>query len=84
MAVAIDSANKYRQAVGQLLAAYKELLSIDVEYIKMDIGNNVLDADFPDLTAAEFRSGVTAAQAVMTAIDVNGTNLHRISDGSQR
>jgi len=84
MAVAIDSANKYRQAVGQLLAAYKELLSIDAEYVKLDVGNNVLDADFPDLAAAEFRSGVTAAQAVMATIDANGTNLHQVSDGSQR
>ena len=84
MAIAVDSANKYRQVVGQLLTAYKELLSIDEEYTKLDIGNNVVDADFSDITAIQFTDGVIAARAVMTAISANGTNLYRVSDGGQR
>jgi hypothetical protein len=84
MAVAIDSANKYRQRIGALLAAYEELIAINEEYVALDIGNNVVDADFPDITQAEFVAGVGAAQTVMAAIDANDTNLYTASDGSQR
>jgi hypothetical protein len=84
MAVAIDSANKYRQVIGQLLATQKELLSIDEEYNDLSIGTEVVDSDFPDITAAEFVAGVGAAQIIILAIQTNGTNLYRASDGSQR
>ena len=84
MAVAIDGANKYRKTVGQLLATYKELLSIDKEFVSLDIGNNVIDADFPDITKVQFVDGVSAAQAVMVTIAANETNLYTASDGSQR
>jgi hypothetical protein len=84
MAVAIDSANKYRQVIGQLLAAQKELLSINEEYNALSIGTSVFDADFPDITAAEFVAGVAAAQAIISEIQTNETNLYTASDGSQR
>lgn len=84
MANYVDSAARYRKAIGQLLAAYEELLGIDTEYVKLDVGNNVVDADFPDITAAQFVAGVGAAEAVMTTINTNGTSLYTASDGSQR
>lgn len=84
MAVAIDSANKYRARIGQLLAAYGELIAINEEYIAIDVGSNVSDSDFPDITAAEFTSGVAAAQTIITTIATNDTNLYTASDGSQR
>ncbi len=84
MANPIDSANKYRKTVGQLLATYKELLSIDKEFIALDIGNNVIDADFPDITQAQFVDGVSAAQSVMITIAAAQTNLYQVSDGGQR
>lgn len=50
MAVMIDSANKYRQRVGTLLAAYEALIASDEEYVALDVGNNVADPVFPDIT----------------------------------
>lgn len=84
MANFIDSANKYRQAIGQLLSAYEKLLGIDTEYGAIDVGNNVVDANFPDITQAQFVDGVAAAQAVMVTLATNETNLYTASDGSQR
>lgn len=94
MAVAIDAANKYRQVVGQLLEAHKQLMSINQEYVAADILGGITDddpladppipSDFSDITKAQFGSGVTAAQAIMTAIVTNQTNLYIMSDGSQR
>lgn len=84
MAVPIDSANKYRGAIGQLLAAYHELLNINEEYVALDIGSSVSDTDFADITQAEFVDGVAAAQTVVATITINETNLYRVSDGSQR
>lgn len=84
MAVAIDSANKYRQKIGALLAAYEELIAINEEYIALDIGNNVSDADFPDITQAQFTAGVGAAQTIISTVAANDTNLYTASDGSQR
>lgn len=79
-----DAANKYRQAIGQLLAAYKELLSIDGEYIAIDVLGNLPPDFFPDITNVQFGDGVGSAQTIMTAINANQTNLYRVSDGSQR
>jgi hypothetical protein len=80
----VDAANKYRQVVGQLLAAYKQLLSIDKEYVALGVDANLpLDA-FVDITNTEFTDGVGAAQAIMAAIVANQTNLYRVSDGGQR
>jgi hypothetical protein len=80
----VDAANKYRQVVGQLLAAYKQLLSIDKEYVALGVDANLpLDA-FVDITNTEFTDGVGAAQAIMAAIVTNQTNLYKVSDGSQR
>jgi hypothetical protein len=91
MAVAIDGANKYRQVVGQLLAAHKELMSIDKEYIAADIAAGITDdgdvleaSDFPDIVKTEFTDGVAAAQAIMVAIEANKTPLYIVSDGGQR
>lgn len=84
MAVEIDAANKYRQVVGQLLEAHKQLMSIDKEYVAAAIAAGVSDADFPDITKIQFTDGVTAAQAIMSAIETNKTNLYVMSDGSQR
>jgi hypothetical protein len=91
MAVAIDSANKYRQIVGQLLEANKQLMSIDQEYVAADIASGISDdggilenSDFPDITKQQFVDGVTAAQTIMAAIVANQTNLYIMSDGSQR
>lgn len=84
MAVAIDSANGYRQTVGELLAVYKKLMSIDKEYVALSIGTNVIDAELGDITVIQFTDGVTAAQAIMAAIETNKTNLYTVSDGSQR
>lgn len=84
MAVEIDAANKYRQVVGQLLETHKQLMSIDKEYVAAGIAAGVSDADFPDISKAEFTSGVSAAQAIMTAIETNKTNLYVMSDGSHR
>jgi hypothetical protein len=81
---ALDAANKYRQTIGTLLTAYKELLSIDKEYVAIDVTNELpLDA-FVDITNIEFTDGVGAAQAIMAAIVTNQTNLYKLSDGSQR
>lgn len=84
MANFVDSANKYRQSIGQLLAAYEELIGINEEYVAIDVGSNVVDADFPDITAAQFTAGVSAAQTIITTIAANDTNLYTASDGSQR
>ena len=84
MAVEIDAANKYRKIVGQLLETHKQLMSIDKEYVAADIASGVSDADFPDIDKAQFTSGVTAAQAIMAAIETNKTNLYIMSDGGQR
>lgn len=84
MAVAIDSANAYRKKVGELLAAYKELLGIDTEYVAADIASGVVDADFPDITKLEFTDGVGSAQIIIAAIETQETNLYIMSDGSQR
>jgi len=84
MANYVDSANKYRQRIGQLLEAYQDLIGINEEYVAIDVGSNVIDTDFPDITAAQFTSGVGAAQTVMAAITANHTNLYTVSDGSQR
>lgn len=84
MANYVDSANKYRQVMGQLLEAYEELLGINGEYIAIDVGSNVVDADFPDITAAQFTAGVAAAQTIISTIATNQTNLYIASDGSQR
>jgi len=82
MANFVDSANKYRQKIGQLLAAYQELTGINEEYVAIDVGSNV--GDFPDITAAEFTAGVAAAQVIIATIAANATNLYTASDGSQR
>lgn len=94
MAVEVDGANKYRQVVGQLLAAHKELMSIDKEYVAVDIASGLTDGDpladppippdFPDITVLQFTNGVGAAQAIMAAIEAQATPLYIMSDGSQR
>ena len=84
MAVAVDSANKYRRAIGQLLAAYQDLIGINEEYVAIDVGTNVSDSDFSDITKAEFMAGVAAAQTIITTISANDTNLYTASDGGQR
>lgn len=84
MTVAIDSANKYRQVVGQLLEAHKQFMSIDKEYVAADIAGGVADADFSDITKTQFTDGVAAARSIMLAIEANKTNLYTMSDGSQR
>jgi hypothetical protein len=84
MANPIDAANKYRQAIGSLMAAYEKLIGINEEYVALDIGNNVVDADFPDITQVQFTDGVAAAQTIITTIETNDANLYRVSDGSQR
>ncbi|MHC4397131.1 MAG: hypothetical protein ACYS1A_15940 [Planctomycetota bacterium] len=80
----VDAANKYRQVVGQLLAAYKQLLSIDREYVAIDVAGNLPVDAFADITNVEFTDGVGAAQNVMATIVTNQTNLYKVSDGSQR
>jgi hypothetical protein len=91
MVVFIDSANKYRQKIGALLAAYEELIAIDGEYVAAGIaagitedGDILENSDFPDITKGQFTDGVSAAQTVMTTIGANKTNLYIASDGSQR
>jgi hypothetical protein len=84
MANFVDSANKYRKTIGQLMAAYEELIAINEEYIAINVGGNVIDSDFPDITAAQFTSGVSAAQTIITTVAANDTNLYTASDGSQR
>ncbi len=84
MAVAIDSANKYRQRIGALLGAYEKLIAINEEYVALDIGNNVSDSDFSDITQAQFVAGVGTAQTIITAISANNTSLYTASDGGQR
>lgn len=80
----VDAANKYRQVVGQLLAAHKQLMSIDREYVAIDVAGNLPVDAFADITNAEFISGVGAAQTIAASIVTNQTNLYRVSDGSQR
>jgi hypothetical protein len=72
-----DAASKYRTVAGQLLDAYKELLSIDTEYIAIDVLGELPADYFADITNAEFGSGVSAAQTIMAAIVTNQTNLER-------
>jgi hypothetical protein len=84
MANFVDSANKYRKTIGQLLSSYEELIAINEEYVAIDVGSNVSDSDFADITAAEFTAGVAAAQTIITTIAANDTNLYTASDGSQR
>lgn len=84
MASFVDSANKYRRTIGTLLNAYQQLIAINEEYVALDVGSNVTDSDFPDITAAQFTSGVSAAQTIITTIAANDTNLYTASDGSQR
>lgn len=80
----VDAANKYRKVVGQLLAAYKELLSIDKEYVAIDVSGNLPVDAFADITNTEFTDGIGAVQVVMASIVTNQTNLYKVSDGSQR
>lgn len=80
----LDAANKYRAVVGQLLAAYKQLLSIDKEYVSINVAGNLPTDAFPDITNTEFTDGIGAAQDVMAEIVVNQTSLYRVSDGGQR
>lgn len=84
MANFVDSANRYRKSIGRLLAAYEDIIGINEEYVALDVGNNVVDADFDDITQAQFVSGVGAAQTIITSIEANDTNLYTASDGSQR
>lgn len=79
-----DAASKYRRVAGQLLAAYKELLGIDTEYIAIDVLGELPTDYFADITNAEFGDGVGAAQTIMAAIVTNQTNLYKLSDGSQQ
>jgi hypothetical protein len=79
-----DAASKYRQVAGLLLAAYKELLSIDKEYIAIDVLGNLPVDYFADIDNTEFGDGVGAAQTIMAAIVTHQTNLYKLSDGSQR
>jgi hypothetical protein len=79
-----DAASKYRQVAGELLAAYKELLSIDKEYVAIDVAGNLPVDYFADITNLEFIDGVGAAQTIMSAIVTNQTNLYKLSDGGQR
>lgn len=81
---ALDAANKYRKVTGQLLAAYKELLSIDTEYVAIDVAGNIPVDAFLDITNTEFTDGVGAAQSIMAAIVTNQTSFYKLSDGSQR
>lgn len=81
---AVDAANKYRQVTGQLLAAYKELLSIDKEYVAIDVASEIPTDAFADITNTEFTDGVGAAQTIMAAIVTNQTSLYKLSDGGQR
>lgn len=84
MANFVDSANVYRRRIADLMAAYENLIGINEEYVAISVGSNVVDADFPDITAAQFIDGVAAAQAVIATIATNDTNLYRTSDGSHR
>lgn len=80
----VDVANEYRKIAGQLLGTYKQLLSIDKEYVAIDVlGNLPIDA-FADITNVQFTDGIGALQTIMAAIVTNQTNLYRVSDGSQR
>lgn len=81
---AVDAANKYRKVCGQLLAAYKELLSIDKEYVAIDVASEIPTDAFTDITNTEFTDGVGAAQTIMAAIVTNQTSLYKLSDGGQR
>lgn len=84
MANFVDAAQKYRRSIGQLLAAYEELIGINEEYVAIDLGSNVVDTDFPDITALQFTTGVATAQTIITTIAANDTSLYIASDGSQR
>jgi len=79
-----DAATKYRRIVGTLLVAYKELLSIDKEYVAIGVAANLPPNHFVDITNTEFTDGVAAVQTIMAAIVTNQTNLYKVSDGSQR
>ncbi len=81
---ALDAANKYRQVGGLLLASYKDLLSIDKEYVAIDVASELPTDAFVDITNVEFIAGVAAVQTIMAAIVANQTNLYKLSDGSQR
>jgi hypothetical protein len=81
---AVDSANKHRAKVGEFLKAYKELLSMDKEYIAIDVAGNLPADAFDDITNLEFTDGIGAVQTVMAAIEANKTNIYKVSDGGQR
>lgn len=80
----LDAANKYRVRIGEFLKAYKELLSMDKEYVAIAVSANLPVDAFPDITNLEFTDGIGAVQTVMAEIVTNQTNLYRVSDGSQR
>ncbi len=80
----LDAANKYRTRIGEFLKAYKELLSIDKEYVAINVAGNLPVDAFADITNTEFTDGIGAVQTVMAAIVTNQTNLYKVSDGSQR
>lgn len=81
---ALEAATQYRVGVGNFLKVYKELLSLDKEYIAINVSGNLpLDA-FADITNTEFTDGVGAIQTIQAAIVTNQTNLYKLSDGGHR
>ena len=85
MAIPIDNANKMRTLTGSLLALLSEYNGLKDEYDALDVGNQVTDEDFEDITKAEFTTGVSSLDLVFGQISSgHDTNLFKISDGSHR
>jgi hypothetical protein len=79
-----DAADKYRSRIGEFLEAYKQLLSMDAEYVAINVAGNLPADAFIDITNTEFTDGIGAVQTILTAIDTNKTNLYKASDGNHR
>ncbi len=86
MAIAFDHVNQIRRKIGELVGIWGDLELLKIEYQKLDLGNVLTDDDFAnsDITKQEFVDGIAATLAVMAALDTNGTNLFKVSDGGHR
>jgi hypothetical protein len=67
-----------------LLAAYDALVSLETEYVALDIGNAVTDTDTTPLgfTVQEFVDAVANWQAVRTTIEANDTSVRKVARGN--
>lgn len=87
MANLTDHVAAVRRRTSDLLELKGEIDNLMEEYASLDIGNELVDADFTDsdISKAEFVAAVGSLQTVLGAISGgHDTNLYRAADGNFR